>query len=196
VFNVFIEGQQVLTNFDILSAAGGKNTPLTRVFTNSVADAQLKIDFLPITDNARASGIQVRKIADLDSDADGIPDWWMLAYFNHPTGQAGDNSMANQDADGDGMNNLQEFLTGTNPLDLNSALRITAINIVDPDVQVSWTTVLGKTNQLQRAPSPDSSATWSNIGSPSAGTGAIVTQPDFGAATNPPPQFYRVRLVP
>ena len=196
VFNVFIEGQQVLTNFDIFAAAGGKSIPVTRIFTNAVADAQLKIDFLPIIDNARASGIQVLKIADLDSDADGIPDWWMLAYFNHPTGQSGDNSMANQDADGDGMTTLQEFLAGTDPTDPTSTFRITAITIVDPDVQVSWTTALGKTNQLQRATSPDSGAAWSNIGSTVAGTGGVVTQPDFGAATNPPPQFYRVRLVP
>ena len=26
----------------------------------------------------------------LDSDGDGIPDWWMIQYFGHPTGQAGD----------------------------------------------------------------------------------------------------------
>jgi len=120
----------------------------------------------------------------------------MLAYFNHPTGQAGDNSMAGQDADGDGMSNLQEFLTGTDPLYVNSAFRITTMNIVDPDVQISWTTVAGKTNQLQRALSLDGGGSWSNIGSSTAGTGNIVTQPDIGAATNAPPQFYRVRLVP
>ncbi len=102
VFNVFLQGQQVLTNFDIFKAAGGQNIPVTRVFTCVVAAAQLEMDFIPNIDNARASGIQVRKIADLDSDSDGIPDWWMLAYFNHPTGQDGDNSLASSDADGTG----------------------------------------------------------------------------------------------
>ena len=63
VFNVFIEGQQVLTNFDIYAAAGGKNLPLTRVFTNTVSDGQLEILFQPLVDNARISGIQVRKSA-------------------------------------------------------------------------------------------------------------------------------------
>ncbi len=196
LFNVLIEGQQVLTSFDIFATGGGRNIPVTRVFTNTVADAQLQIDFVSVIDNARASGIQVRKIADLDSDADGIPDWWMLGYFNHSTGQAGDNSMANQDADGDGMSNLQEFLTGTDPLDANSAFRITAIKLVGSDVQVSWTTVAGKTNQLQRALSPNSSAAWLSVGSITLGNGSIVTQPDPGAATNAPAQFYRVRLVP
>ena len=39
-----------------------------------------------------------------------------------------------------------EFLAGTNPLDDNSALRITDIEIVGNDVEVSWTTVVGRTN--------------------------------------------------
>ena len=136
VFNVFLQGQEVLTNLDIFGVAGGQNRPITRVFTNVVAVSQLEIDFVPIVDNARASGIQVRKIADLDSDADGIPDWWMLAYFNHTTGQAGDNSLANQDADGDGMSNRQEFLAGTDPTDANSIFRITNISIAGNDITV------------------------------------------------------------
>src|SRR5882724_4485397 len=160
VFNVFIEGQQVLTNFDIFAITGAKFVPLTRVFTNAVADAQLKIDFVPITDNARASGIQVRKIADLDSDGDGIPDWWMLAYFNHPTGQTGDNSVANQDADGDGMSNLQEFLTGTDPTDPQSSFRITNISVLSADVVVTWTTQPTKTNQLESNSTPGTNTPW------------------------------------
>src|ERR1043166_9209267 len=72
VFNVFIEGEHVLTNFDIYASAGGKNLPLSRAFTNSVVDSQLEVLFVPILDNARASGIQVRKIGDLVSDSDGI----------------------------------------------------------------------------------------------------------------------------
>jgi glycosidase len=197
VFNVFIEGQQVLTNFDIFATAGGKNIPITLVFTNTVSDAQLEILFSSIIDNSRASGVQVRKIADLDSDGDGIPDWWMLAYFNHPTGQDADNSLANEDADGDGMSNLQEFLAGTDPTDPNSVFRITNISIIGNDVNVTWTTRSNKTNQLESSTTgPDTNATWFSVGAPTNGTSSPVTQTDFGAATNPPPVFYRVRLVP
>jgi alpha-glucosidase (family GH31 glycosyl hydrolase) len=195
VFNVVIQGQQVLTNFDIFAAAGGQNIPITRTFTSVVANTQLEIDFLPVVDNARASGIQVRKIADLDSDGDGIPDWWMLGYFNHPTGQVADNSMANDDADGDGLSTLQEYLAGTGPDDPNSTLRITDISIVGNDIEVTWTAQLNKTNQLERSSMLGSNVTWLSVGSTTIGTGFPITQTDFGAATNPP-GFYRVRLVP
>ena len=164
VFNVFIEGQQVLTNFDLFATAGGKNIPITLVFTNAVSDAQLEILFSSIIDNARASGIQVRKIADLDSD-------------------------------GDGMSNLQEFLAGTDPTDPSSVFRITNIGIIGNDVNVTWTTQPNKTNQLESSSSVDSNAVWPSVGTTTIGTGSPVTQTDFGAATNPPPIFYRVRLV-
>ena len=196
VFNVFIQGQQVLTNFDVFAAAGGQNIPITRVFTTAVAAGQLELDFVPITDNARASGIQVRKIADLDSDSDGIPDWWMLAYFNHPTGQVGDNSMAGQDADGDDMNTLQEYQAGTDPTDPDSVFEITRIDAVGTDLQLNWKTVATKSYQLQRSPTPDNAGPWTNVGSTTFGTGGDVMQTDVGAATNTPPQFYRVRLLP
>jgi alpha-glucosidase (family GH31 glycosyl hydrolase) len=195
VFNVYLQGQQVLTNFDIYKAAGGQNIAISRVFTCTVSATQLNMSFTPVIDNARASGIQVRKIADLDTDADGIPDWWMLAYFGHATGQAGDNSLANQDADGSGYFNLQDYLAGMNPLDPNSALRITNINIVGNDVNVTWTTAPNKTNQLQHATAPGTNTVWSNVGAAIPVAGSPVTQTDYGAATNPP-TFYRVRLAP
>ncbi|MGO9246663.1 MAG: TIM-barrel domain-containing protein [Verrucomicrobiia bacterium] len=194
VFNVFLQGQQVLTNFDIYKAAGGQNIPISRVFTCTVSATQLNMSFTPIIDNARVSGIQVRKIADLDSDGDGIPDWWMLAYFNHPTGEAADNSLAGDDADGSGFSNLQDYLAGTDPLDPSTSFRITNISIVSNNVQVTWTTEPNKTNQLQRSSTLGTNATWSSVGSITLGTGSPVMQPDLGAATNPP-VFYRVILV-
>jgi Bacterial TSP3 repeat len=48
---------------------------------------------------------------ELDTDGDGIPDRWELQYFGSATG-----GNANADPDGDGRNNLEEFVAGTNPL--------------------------------------------------------------------------------
>jgi uncharacterized repeat protein (TIGR03803 family) len=58
------------------------------------------------------------EVSKIDSDRDGIPDWWMLRYFGHPTGLTNDNSLANDDADGTGQNNLFKYAAGldaTNP---------------------------------------------------------------------------------
>ena len=196
VFNVFIQDQQVLTNFDIFAITGAKFIPLTRVFTNAVTDSQLHIEFSPAIGSARASGIQVRKIGDADTDGDGIPDWWTLGYFDHPTGQDADSSMANDDADGDGFSNLTEYLTDTNPTDSTSAFEITNIATSGIDVLVSWKTAATKSYQLRRASTPDTGASWTDVGGSMPGIGGVVNQTDFGGATNSPPQFYRVRLVP
>lgn len=60
----------------------------------------------------------------VDSDGDGIPDAWMQQYFGHPTGLASDHSLAGQDADGDGLTNLEEYLAGTDPRDPGSSLKL------------------------------------------------------------------------
>ena len=39
-----------------------------------------------------------------------------MRYFGHPTGLASDNSRAQDSAAGDGISNLQKYLTGMNPL--------------------------------------------------------------------------------
>ena len=48
-----------------------------------------------------------------DTDSDGMPDQWEIAYGLNPS-SSGD---ANLDPDGDGLTNLQEYQHGTNPID-------------------------------------------------------------------------------
>ena len=85
-----------------------------------------------------------------DSDGDCIPDWWMQQYFKHATGEAGDKSLANDDADGDGMSNLQEYLAGTVPTDFNSVLRIQiGADVSGTNVLLSWPAAVGKNYRIQ-----------------------------------------------
>ena len=58
VFNVAINGQQVLSNFDILASVP-KNTALDKTFTASVTNGTLTITFTTIRDNAKISAIEV-----------------------------------------------------------------------------------------------------------------------------------------
>ncbi len=190
VLNIYIEGQPMLTNLDLYAEAGG-NIPTNLMFTNIVSDGQLEVLLTPTVDNARCSAIQVRKLADLYSDTDGIPDWWRLAYFDHATGSTADKSRATDDADGDGVSNGEEFLAGTNPLDANSVFRITTFIRAGLGGQVIWPTISNKTYQLEQRENLEPTSSWSNAGSTVIGTGGAVTQSVSGS--NAVMQFYRVR---
>lgn len=48
----------------------------------------------------------------IDTDADGLPDWWEQKYFGNLTAQSGTG-----DPDSDGLTNLREYAAGTNPND-------------------------------------------------------------------------------
>jgi hypothetical protein len=50
----------------------------------------------------------------LDSDGDGLPDWWELRYGLDPLNSVGDNG-ANGDPDRDSYTNAEERANGTNP---------------------------------------------------------------------------------
>jgi alpha-amylase len=195
VFNIFIQGQQVVTNLDIYAAAGGNNIPLSLVFTNAVTNSQLRVSFLPIVDNARISGIQVRKLTDVFSDSDGIPDWWRLAWFGHALGQPGDLSRGGDDPDGDGASNVAEFLAGTNPLDGTSVFRISGASLTPDGLAISCLTVTNHAYQLQRSDSLGPGSTWINIGSSVSGNGGAVLMSDPSAGGQPA-QFYRVLTMP
>jgi len=128
----------------------------------------------------------------LDSDGDGIPDWWMIKYFGHPTGLAGDLSRAQDDADGDGFTNLQEFLTGTDPKDPASFfhLQISAAVSNTQNVVLSWPAVPGKSYQVQYK-NDLNDPLWLNLG------GAIVAA-SSGSLAIPAAQpvvYYRVMAI-
>jgi hypothetical protein len=60
VFNVSINGTQVLTNFDIFKAAGGENIANIQQFTVPAnASGQYVITFTSVTNNALISGIEI-----------------------------------------------------------------------------------------------------------------------------------------
>ncbi|HZQ46452.1 MAG TPA: malectin domain-containing carbohydrate-binding protein, partial [Verrucomicrobiae bacterium] len=60
VFNVFVNGAQVLANFDIVAAAGGGFTGNIQSF-NAISDANgfINVQFVTVTDNACCGGIEL-----------------------------------------------------------------------------------------------------------------------------------------
>ena len=58
-FNVLINGTQVLTNFDIIAAAGAANKAVIQEFNVVASSGQIVVQYVTVTDNARASGIEI-----------------------------------------------------------------------------------------------------------------------------------------
>jgi glycosidase len=190
VFDLYIEGIRTLTNFDIFAASGGMNLPLVQTFAYDVADARLDLHFIPWADNARVSGIGVRRIGDVDTDLDGIPNWWMRAWFDHPTGQDADQSQAHQDADGDGFANREEYIAGTSPID-PAAYPLIRDFLLDPMPRAFVPSAQGRLYTLQWKPDPLATGEWITIAADQPGTGDLLPIPD----TNAPAQgIYRVLI--
>jgi subtilisin family serine protease len=126
----------------------------------------------------------------LDSDGDGMPDYWEIAHGLNPH-DPGDAAL---DSDGDGFTNLQEYLAGTDPWNPNSLFKITGISATDVDVTISFDTVSGKTYRVEYKDSLED-ATWLALGSDVPGTGSGVQVTDPGAVTAHARRFYRVRLL-
>jgi hypothetical protein len=156
--NVFLLDRLTGSN-TVLTAGQAGSSPIPWVSRPVLSDGGATIAFLDLGsglatgDLSRlpdAFGISVDTSAALvDSDADGIPDWWMMKYFGHPTGQAGDLSLASDDADGDGVSNLQEYLAGTDPTNPNSVFRLSTTAPVNGTMNVTWPAVMGKSYQMQ-----------------------------------------------
>lgn len=124
---------------------------------------------------------------------------WQVQYFGSTTNPA---AAANADPDGDGQNNLAEFLAGTNPTNSASGLRITSVAAQGGDVLVSWTTAGGFTNVVQATAGLVDGSYSTNFLDLSPliiipGSGDVTTNYlDSGGATNVPARYYRIRLVP
>ena len=94
------------------------------------------------------------------------------------------------DDDGDGMNNASEDVAATNPFSSASILRVTAISRIQPSsISVTWSSVNGKTYQLESATAPN--GTYTSVG-PTVTATATSTSETVTATT---PAFYRVRVV-
>ena len=147
-------------------------------------------EFDPALSNNTASAVTTIY---LDTIGDGIPDWWRQQCFGSGTTTNG-SSCASCDPDDDGFSNLQEYLAGTDPTNAASALVITAITPNGADFIVSFTTVSGKTYELDWIDDLVT-GTWTAVATNIAGTGGIVQITDPSAAAQPQ-RFYRVRLTP
>ena len=121
-----------------------------------------------------------------DSDGDGLPDAWEMQYFKTLAYGPLD------DPDHDGMNNLAEYLAGTDPTDPKSKLALD-IHVVGNEVRVSWPATTNATQYLQSRYNLDqSNGSWIDLRT------NLTQVPNSGGYTDQlstnPARFYRLRL--
>ena len=162
------------------------------VFRGEVLCRQRLIDVRPYVDQSGIGRCQLVLDPNLSAVGDSIPNYWKQQYVLDPF----DPNLGSKDSDGDGMNNLQEYLAGTDPTNSVSAFRISSITRLGNDVRVTWFMGSGKTNALQFAGGSGFTTNFVDLFTVTNTVGSGTNYLDIGGATNMPARFYRVRLVP
>jgi len=108
-----------------------------------------------------------------------------LELYGLPT----DGSADHADADGEGLDNWQEWRCGTCPTDLHSALRLLLALPTGSNVMVSWQSVAGTNYFLRR--STQLATPFTTVATKILGQSGTTTYEDTNA-TGPGPFFYRV----
>jgi glucose/arabinose dehydrogenase len=123
-----------------------------------------------------------------DTDGDGLPDDWEQQYFGSTTG-----ALPGDDPDGDGFSNLQEFLSGTDPTNALSALRINSVTPAGANFVIHYDAVADKKYELQFT-SDLSTSNWTGIATnaPSTTGPEQFIDSSGASATN---RFYRIKLL-
>lgn len=132
-------------------------------------DASTASPFVTLTNTSTPAGI-----------GDGIPGAWRLQYFGNGLTLTAASAPA-ADPDGDGLNNLREYLAGTVPTDPASTLRLLGPTRSGDDYVLTFATVLGKTYRVEKT-STLAPAAWTSAQSPFAGTGETLTATDTNGA--------------
>jgi hypothetical protein len=132
-------------------------------------------------------------VSAISSLTDAIPDAWRTAHFGSGTATNAQ-SCATCDPDHDGLNNLQEFLAGTDPNDSASTLRIGSVAPNGADLTVTFPTVSGFTYRVEYK-NDLAMAGWTLLADQILGTGAPIqlTDPDAAGFVH---RYYRMEVLP
>jgi len=137
----------------VAGSSGQTNAPMEThpaMYTNfvelgsvvlDVASNRLDAVFLNAAGSIRDNFTLVKiGMGPVDSDMDGMPDAWELFHFGHPT-----SGVAGVDSDGDGLDNLGEYIAGTLPWDAASVLAIETMLQTNGTLYIVWPSTADRT---------------------------------------------------
>jgi hypothetical protein len=182
--------------FNTTSPIAGATNPVLSLNNVQSSDAGV---YSVIVSNSAGTATSTSATLSITSPTTPFQDWQSRYFGCTDCPQAG----ATADPDGDGMDNEAEFLSGTNPTNSTSALRIISAVRQATNVVINWMTGAGRTNVVQ-ASAGDATGGYSTnftdisemIVIPGADVDVATNHVDVGGATNAPARYYRIRLVP
>lgn len=200
-----INGEFALNGNRLSYAANGFFADSSRLDpdTSTGAYGYRELAYVRFSDGANSSPYALVRVlsyrGDVTVSPDGLPNYWMIQYFGNSSPSAGNKSRLTDDADGDGLNNREEFLLGTNPKDATSRLRVTSfdgVNLKFLGQAYELYEVLGSKDlvnwNLVRAVSPSNPDLGQRTSLPQTNIVATVTNLPVSAER----QFYRIVKVP
>ena len=155
---------------------------ITRILTH--------VTLVPALAGKMTSGGRLDLLKIIDTDGDGLPDWWESDKFSNLA------QTATADPDGDGFNNLQEFLAGTSPQISSSRLNFATYSpggVGSHDFILTFPSIENTLYQIQWS---NNLTTWTRLGGDLTGTGSTMQVIDPNALPAAPARYYRIGIPP
>jgi hypothetical protein len=146
------------------------------------------VDSVPGLQGKVVTGGRLDLLRSVDSDANGLPDWWELDHFGHI------HVDPNADPDGDGTSNYGEFVAGTDPNSASSILQISSFVPQGGGFLVTWSSVPGKTYTVEYT--QDLTTPWLTLQSNVAASVGTTTSWLDMTSTGQTHRFFRILVLP
>ena len=145
------------------------------------------VDPLPGLSGKVVTGGRLNLLRTVDSDGNGLPDWWEATYFGPSV-----HVVPGADPDGDGLSNMAEYLADTSPVDGTSRVRLAGVQPAAGGSLINWTAGREARQVLQRAASLGPNAIWEDVWTNQPPTPLNGTFLEVGSSNRA--GFYRLRV--